>query len=509
MRSQSEGETVNTRISGAMRRTGGRSPSHRNDDSAAEIRRHWRTTLAGIIVAAVGMAGLTALAAAPASAEELPPVAVEQSDPATEEATPPAEDPAADAGQPAEESAADPAPAEDPAADPVTDPAEEPAAPAEEVTAPAEETGDEVAEAPETDAPATEDSSAASDESTATVETLAAVAAAPEKIAFCHRTASNTNPYEFIDTSLQAFFQAGHVDHTGPIWPDEVDGFWGDIYPPNIYDPDGNNWTAEGQEIVENGCNLVPEFPTPEVNIDALGCVFYVFDGSIDVSVGNTSADFFYVLLLDGVVQDEGFDNEDIAFSETVDPGTHTVTLLVYNDAPDQDGAELVYEASFNVFLEACPVLDITAEPGDCSTGDDGTVTLSFTGLIAGETYDWSVAGDGYANGGTFVASGPSDDVALVDLPPGDFDASIEWVPGPGVELDPVVAMTTFTVEPCPTPAVAPKPVTPVTPVTPTVIAVTGTDPAPFLSAALLLFGLGGALLLAASRRRTESSRTE
>src|SRR5690606_4481501 len=66
----------------------------------------------------------------------------------------------------------------------------------------------------------------------------------PKKIQFCHRTAADGNPYVYLDTSIQAFFNSGHISHTGPIYPDEVDGFWGDIYPPNQYDLDGQNWTT-------------------------------------------------------------------------------------------------------------------------------------------------------------------------------------------------------------------------------------------------------------------------
>jgi hypothetical protein len=40
-----------------------------------------------------------------------------------------------------------------------------------------------------------------------------------KKIAFCHATGSATNPYVFIETSVNAFFQAGHIDHANDIWP--------------------------------------------------------------------------------------------------------------------------------------------------------------------------------------------------------------------------------------------------------------------------------------------------
>lgn len=40
-----------------------------------------------------------------------------------------------------------------------------------------------------------------------------------KKIAYCHATGSTTNPYVFIETSVNAFFQAGHIDHPNDIWP--------------------------------------------------------------------------------------------------------------------------------------------------------------------------------------------------------------------------------------------------------------------------------------------------
>lgn len=85
-----------------------------------------------------------------------------------------------------------------------------------------------------------------------------------KKIAYCHRTHSSTNPYVFLDTSLQAFYNSGHIDHLGPVFPQAgPGGFWGDIVPPNKYAPEGMNWTAAGQAIFNNGCQLPTEPPAP------------------------------------------------------------------------------------------------------------------------------------------------------------------------------------------------------------------------------------------------------
>jgi len=39
-----------------------------------------------------------------------------------------------------------------------------------------------------------------------------------KKVGFCHATGSESNPYVFIETSVMAFYNAGHIDHAGDIW---------------------------------------------------------------------------------------------------------------------------------------------------------------------------------------------------------------------------------------------------------------------------------------------------
>ncbi len=51
----------------------------------------------------------------------------------------------------------------------------------------------------------------------------------PEKIEFCHATGSETNPYERIETSVNAFLNAGHRDHQNK----------GDIYPAFTFEKKG------------------------------------------------------------------------------------------------------------------------------------------------------------------------------------------------------------------------------------------------------------------------------
>ena len=88
-----------------------------------------------------------------------------------------------------------------------------------------------------------------------------------DKVTICHRTASHSNPYNEITVDRSAvdgmLGNSGHVPdhygrHQGPIGPIAV-GEWGDIIPPVSPYHSGLNWTAEGQAIWENDCNI----PTP------------------------------------------------------------------------------------------------------------------------------------------------------------------------------------------------------------------------------------------------------
>jgi len=92
------------------------------------------------------------------------------------------------------------------------------------------------------------------------------------------------------------------------------------------------------------------------------------------------------------------------------------------------------------------PELDVTVMPGDCSTGDDGTVSALFSGLIVDEEYSYYVEGPDYLVADTFIAGASSEEVVLTDLPPGNFIVYIEWVQG---EFGPIFDWRGFVIEPC------------------------------------------------------------
>jgi hypothetical protein len=99
-----------------------------------------------------------------------------------------------------------------------------------------------------------------------------------DNITICHRTDSATNPYVQITVDVSAVDGiagnqqgADHFgEHTGPLASSEAvaqslkDNHieWGDIIPPIPGVHGGLNFTAEGQAILENGCNFVTP-PTP------------------------------------------------------------------------------------------------------------------------------------------------------------------------------------------------------------------------------------------------------
>jgi hypothetical protein len=96
---------------------------------------------------------------------------------------------------------------------------------------------------------------------------IPALAAPAEKIGYCHRSASVSNPYVFHETDADSIVKQGHGEHTGPIFPDEgPDGKWGDIIPPFDYTGGhfpGLNWNPEGETIVSKQCAVQLEPPNP------------------------------------------------------------------------------------------------------------------------------------------------------------------------------------------------------------------------------------------------------
>ena len=55
------------------------------------------------------------------------------------------------------------------------------------------------------------------------------------KVAICHATNSESNPYNQIEVSQSAVDDRGHANHTGPVWyagAKDAGVAWGDIISP-------------------------------------------------------------------------------------------------------------------------------------------------------------------------------------------------------------------------------------------------------------------------------------
>ena len=94
------------------------------------------------------------------------------------------------------------------------------------------------------------------------------------EITICHGTGSQSNPYVTESPAINssgAFageLAGGHNGHVGPLWFPGITVEWGDIIPPYDYAPadfhfNGLNWTAAGQAIYNNGCNIPEPTATP------------------------------------------------------------------------------------------------------------------------------------------------------------------------------------------------------------------------------------------------------
>lgn len=440
---------MNARMRGARRTGRGDPPA---EDRTIEIRRPWRHTLAALAISALALGGVTAVAA-PAAADEPVPsdVVVEETvEVESVEAPPAPEAPPAEA-PPVEEPAAS---VEEPAA-----PVEEPAAPVEEPAVPVEEPAEVPAETP-----VEEPAEVPVEEKAAEPEVVALIVPPGEevvqKVEICHRTASYSNPYVINSPDASGDVNGHATEHVGPIFYPEIPKHteWGDIIPPFYYgDPEdpsyfpGLNWTAQGQAIYENDCDVAP-VPDPTIDYWVESCVNEEGEGYFEFELGNlvsgldyrvdlytstgSGVEWWYITDTEGTYSDSYY----------LPPGDYYFEVWVYND--DLEEWELFDTIDFTV--DECPPtgIDVTAEATGCSLGDDGTALVSISGLIPGESYEWLLRGDDYEASGVLddEVTSESLDVPFGDLPPGNYFFYIRWEEGGEI----VDAQATFFVEPCP-----------------------------------------------------------
>ncbi len=108
---------------------------------------------------------------------------------------------------------------------------------------------------------------------------MATQPAPDHKVTICHRTNSNTNPYNEItvDIASSGHLQGGHdTEHEGPIWDPSLKNQkieWGDIIPPYTYGDfsyPGQNWTDEGAAILRAGCVVETESESVPVETESV-----------------------------------------------------------------------------------------------------------------------------------------------------------------------------------------------------------------------------------------------
>ena len=99
-----------------------------------------------------------------------------------------------------------------------------------------------------------------------------------DKVSICHATSAVANPYVTLSVPVSSVDgiagnsggQPDHYgEHQGPIFDPAIHengDEWGDIIPPVPPHHTGLNWTAEGQAVYNNGCEL-PEEPPTEVPV--------------------------------------------------------------------------------------------------------------------------------------------------------------------------------------------------------------------------------------------------
>lgn len=133
-----------------------------------------------------------------------------------------------------------------------------------------------------------------------------------QKYDICHATNSATNPYNAINVNESAIDGIGngdhYLEHTGPLAEtleqaqelkdDQID--WGDIIPPVPNVHGGLNWTAAGQAILENDCQVPDaEVGNPYVRITFI-CkanfdgVALAYDGNANQPVVVSNGDYIF-----------------------------------------------------------------------------------------------------------------------------------------------------------------------------------------------------------------------
>lgn len=214
-----------------------------------------------------------------------------------------------------------------------------------------------------------------------------------KKVAFCHATASVTNPYTYNDTSVNAFFNAGHHEHQN----------YEDIVPPFTYvkqgktiEFEGLNWNAQGQAIFANDCEVpVTQEAVFSVTTDPATCEVgekLVYATSQNVVVSGTA---------DGTYGEGDYEvTADAVAGAEFDNGKKSLTLqgTLAGKLSDED---CIADASLSFTPATCEV----GETVEVDTLTNATLTSSPDVFTGAGSYSFEFGATGVA---TFQGNAPT-----------------------------------------------------------------------------------------------------
>lgn len=194
--------------------------------------------------------------------------------------------------------------------------------------------------------------------------------------------------------------------------------------------------------------DVVPlEDSTLEITIT--DCDTYGGDGELQYIVRDPFPDYRdFITVTDSaeqVVHSATYlDGTEFEAEVALDPGEYTILYT----AERETGGVFIDEQTFTI--GACPDVGVSVTALSCSTGRDGVALATFTGLIPGFSYGYSVVGPNFLVGGPLDEVGETEEIELVGMPPGNYYATIEWIPSEGqVPPAPVFDWVGFSVDPC------------------------------------------------------------
>jgi len=208
------------------------------------------------------------------------------------------------------------------------------------------------------------------------------------KAEICHRDANANQPYgpkriEVNYSAIDGDGESDHMGHTGPVFPGVgEDGKWGDIIPPVEGVTDGLNWTAEGQAIYNNNCQI-PEDEVEPIDLDLLktdqgdaplGDVVFKLEGADDFSQTeetNASGEVSFTGLTEGEYTLTELENSNEG-CETAGPWTVTVTEdegVLSASMVDSQQAEVTMQDGAFVIVNECETPE--SPSGSISTSQD------------------------------------------------------------------------------------------------------------------------------------------